>query len=108
MPQEQVPEQHHRRCKIPLSHTRLAAAGRRVHKEAGRSGGFPTDRPAPRPEKLFLGARPDMSFDLARILAERQGEKYALNEKLLTAQLVRVLKTLGYDVSFARGEGPYL
>jgi ornithine--oxo-acid transaminase len=49
-----------------------------------------------------------MAFDLARILADRQGEKYALNETYLNAQLVRVLKTLGYDVNFVRGEGPHL
>jgi ornithine--oxo-acid transaminase len=49
-----------------------------------------------------------MTFDLSSILAERQGEKYALNEKYLNAQLVRVLKTLGYDVNFARGDGPHL
>ncbi|MEO3430815.1 aspartate aminotransferase family protein [Pelagibius sp. CAU 1746] len=49
-----------------------------------------------------------MTFDLSSILAERQGEKYALNEKHLNTQLVRVLKTLGYDVNFARGEGPHL
>ncbi len=49
-----------------------------------------------------------MTFDLAQILQQRQGEKYALNEKYLNAQLVRVLKTLGYDVNFARGEGPHL
>ncbi len=49
-----------------------------------------------------------MTFDLADILAQRQGEKYALNEKHLNAQLVRVLKTLGYDVNFVRGEGPHL
>ncbi len=48
------------------------------------------------------------SFDLAALLSARQREKYALNEKYLNAQLVRVLKTLGYDVNFARGEGPYL
>ncbi|GAB4376768.1 MAG: aminobacteriohopanetriol synthase HpnO [Kiloniellaceae bacterium] len=48
------------------------------------------------------------SFDLAAILAGRQGEKYALNERYLNAQLVRVLKTLGYDVNFARGEGAHL
>jgi ornithine--oxo-acid transaminase len=49
-----------------------------------------------------------MTFDLASILAERQGEKYALSERHLNAQLVRVLKTLGYDVNFARGEGAHL
>src|SRR3546814_7259302 len=42
------------------------------------------------------------------ILPRRQGEKYALHEKHLNTQLVRVLKTLGYDVNFARGEGPHL
>src|SRR3546814_14938061 len=49
-----------------------------------------------------------MTFDLASILSRRQGEKYALHEKHLNTQLVRVLKTLGYDVNFARGEGPHL
>lgn len=49
-----------------------------------------------------------MTFDLANILTERQGEKYTLNEKYLNIQLVRVLKTLGYDVNFVRGEGAHL
>ena len=49
-----------------------------------------------------------MTLDIAKMLADRQGEKYALNERFLNAQLVRVLKTLGYDVNFSRGEGPYL
>jgi ornithine--oxo-acid transaminase len=49
-----------------------------------------------------------MTFDLANLLAERQGEKYALSEKHLNAQLVRVLRTLGYDVDFVRGEGAHL
>src|SRR3546814_913263 len=49
-----------------------------------------------------------MTFDLASILSRRQGEKYALHEKHLNTQLVRVLKTLGYGVNFARGEGPHL
>ena len=49
-----------------------------------------------------------MTFDLASILAERQGEKYALHDRHLNPQLVRVLKTLGYDVNFTRGEGAHL
>jgi ornithine--oxo-acid transaminase len=49
-----------------------------------------------------------MTFDLSAILTARQGEKYTLNEAYLNVQLVRVLKTLGYDVNFTRGEGPYL
>lgn len=36
------------------------------------------------------------------------GEKYALHEQYLNHMFVRVLRTLGYDVNFTRGEGPYL
>ncbi len=49
-----------------------------------------------------------MAIDIAQILKERRAEKYALHEKYLNPQLVRVLKTLGYDVGFTRGEGAYL
>lgn len=49
-----------------------------------------------------------MAIDIAQILDDRQSEKYALHEEYLNAQLVRVLKTIGYDVNFSRAEGPYL
>jgi ornithine--oxo-acid transaminase len=49
-----------------------------------------------------------MATDIARMLAERRGEKYDLHEKYLNAQLVRVLKTIGYDVNFTSAAGPYL
>jgi len=49
-----------------------------------------------------------MAIDIAQILNDRQADKYALHETYLNAQLVRVLKTLGYDVDFRRGEGAYL
>src|SRR5215475_8734831 len=49
-----------------------------------------------------------MPLDLKRLLADRQSEKYALHEQHLNAQLVRVLKTIGYDVNFVEAEGPYL
>ena len=49
-----------------------------------------------------------MTFDLGRLLADRGHEKYALHEKYLNVQLVRVLRTIGYDVDFVSGEGPYL
>lgn len=49
-----------------------------------------------------------MTVDIAQILSDRQAEKYALHEKSLNAQLVRVLKTIGYDVNFSRAEGAYL
>ncbi len=49
-----------------------------------------------------------MAFDLNALIAERAGEKFALNETFLNAQLVGVLRTLKFDVDFVRGEGPYL
>jgi len=49
-----------------------------------------------------------MPVDLKRLLAERHTEKYGLHERYLNAQLVRVLKTIGYDVDFVSAEGPYL
>jgi ornithine--oxo-acid transaminase len=49
-----------------------------------------------------------MPLDLSRILADRAPDKYALHERHLNAQMVRVLKTIGYDVNFVGAEGPYL
>jgi len=49
-----------------------------------------------------------MTFDLHRELAERAGEGFSLHEKYLNPQLVRVLKTIGFDRHYARAEGQYL
>ncbi len=49
-----------------------------------------------------------MATDIPQILKDRQAEKYALHEKYLNSQLVRVLKTIGYDVNFSGAEGAYL
>ncbi|MGH6719948.1 MAG: aspartate aminotransferase family protein, partial [Alphaproteobacteria bacterium] len=49
-----------------------------------------------------------MAVDIARLIAERQKDKYHLHETYLNAQLVRVLKTIGYDVNFASAAGAYL
>ena len=46
--------------------------------------------------------------DLASLAAEREPERYALHTRHLNEQLVRVLKAIGYDVGFVRGEGQYL
>ena len=42
------------------------------------------------------------------LIAERLPEKYALHEQYLNAQQVRVLKTIGFDVSYTEARGPYL
>ncbi len=50
----------------------------------------------------------DTPFDLRALMNERAGEKYALFDRYLNSQLVRVLKTIGFDVDYVRGEGQYL
>ena len=49
-----------------------------------------------------------MSFDVAELLKSRHGENYALHEQHLNHQLGRVLKTIGFDRFYVRGEGAYL
>ncbi|MBC9177173.1 aspartate aminotransferase family protein [Pseudoroseomonas ludipueritiae] len=47
-------------------------------------------------------------MDIKAIVSEREAERYALHSRHLNEQMVRMLKTIGYDVGFRRGEGPYL
>jgi ornithine--oxo-acid transaminase len=49
-----------------------------------------------------------MPLDLNRLLAERSAEKYELHDRYLNSQLVRVLRTIGFDRDYVRGEGAYL
>jgi ornithine--oxo-acid transaminase len=42
------------------------------------------------------------------LIAERLPEKYALHEQYLNGQIVKVLKTIGYDVAYTEARGPYL
>jgi ornithine--oxo-acid transaminase len=50
----------------------------------------------------------DMGSNIASILAERGSERYALHARYMNEMIVRMLRTLGYDVCFRSGEGPYL
>ena len=49
-----------------------------------------------------------MSLDIASLFDEREGERYALHGRHLNEQMVRLLRTIGYDVGFRRGSGQYL
>jgi ornithine--oxo-acid transaminase len=49
-----------------------------------------------------------MPFDVAEALGARHGENYELHDKHLNHQLARVLKTIGFDRFYVRGEGSYL
>jgi ornithine--oxo-acid transaminase len=49
-----------------------------------------------------------MSLDIERLFAERNEERYALHSRYLNEQMVRVLKTIGFDRAYQRGKGQYL
>lgn len=53
-------------------------------------------------------ARDASPYDLAAMVAAREDERFSLHSKYLNEMWVRVLKTIGYDVGFTRGLGPYL
>ncbi len=49
-----------------------------------------------------------MSLDIEQLLADRDVERYQLHARFLNEQMVRVLKTIGFDRAYQRGEGQYL
>ncbi len=49
-----------------------------------------------------------MSFELRDVLERRAGEQLALYGRNVNPQLVRVLKTIGFDRQYVRAEGCYL
>src|SRR5207237_7425064 len=49
-----------------------------------------------------------MTEDIAALHDKREPERYGLHSRHLNEQMVRVLRTIGYDVGFCRGKGAYL
>jgi ornithine--oxo-acid transaminase len=49
-----------------------------------------------------------MNLDIAKLYADSEADRFAMHTRHLNEQMVRVLKTLGYDVGFCRGTGQYL
>jgi ornithine--oxo-acid transaminase len=49
-----------------------------------------------------------MALDLSALFSDREGDRYDLHTRFLNEQMVRVLRTIGYDVRFCRGQGQYL
>jgi ornithine--oxo-acid transaminase len=49
-----------------------------------------------------------MSIDVASLFSKYESERYSLHTRYLNEQMVRVLKTIGYDVGFTKGMGQYL
>ncbi len=58
--------------------------------------------------KLDRNLGTGLNLDAPTLFAEREGERFDLHTRHLNAQMVRVLRTIGYDVGFCRGSGQYL
>jgi ornithine--oxo-acid transaminase len=48
------------------------------------------------------------NLDVSEMFVERQAQRSSMHSRHLNEQLVRVLKTIGYDVGFQKGQGQYL
>src|SRR5919108_3478506 len=51
---------------------------------------------------------PHSYLDVSGMFVERQAQRSSMHSRHLNEQLVRVLKTIGYDVGFQKGQGQYL
>ena len=49
-----------------------------------------------------------MSLEIADLFAEAESDRYSLHARHLNEQMVRVLKTIGFDRAYQRGKGQYL
>jgi len=49
-----------------------------------------------------------MTRSILELLEERAGQNFSLHEQFLNTQMVRVLKTIGFDRRYVRASGPYL
>jgi len=47
-------------------------------------------------------------LDVAQLYAQNEADRYEMHSRYLNEQMVRVLRTIGYDVGFCRGAGQYL
>src|SRR5262245_38122460 len=48
------------------------------------------------------------STDIAALFESHEASRFDLHRRRLNEQMVRVLKTIGYDVGFCKGRGQYL
>jgi ornithine--oxo-acid transaminase len=48
------------------------------------------------------------NLDVSEMFVDRQAQRSSMHARYLNEQLVRVLKTIGYDVGFQSGQGQYL
>src|SRR6201984_3824838 len=48
------------------------------------------------------------NLDVSEMFVDRQSQRSSMHARHLNEQLVRVLKAIGYDVGFQKGQGQYL
>ena len=48
------------------------------------------------------------NYDISSVFEENEARRFELHSRYLNEQMVRVLRTIGYDVGFRRGAGQYL
>ena len=48
------------------------------------------------------------TIDIAALFESHEAERFGLHTRRLNEQMVRVLRTIGYDVGFCKGRGQYL
>jgi ornithine--oxo-acid transaminase len=63
---------------------------------------------SPRPQRAAPVDGMTSSVDAAELYARIDVERYDLHARYLNEQMVRVLRTIGYNVGFCRGAGQYL
>lgn len=51
---------------------------------------------------------PDLYSDLQGWLKQHEGRQYDLHDRHVNAAFVKMLRTIGFDKGYVRGEGPYL
>ena len=49
-----------------------------------------------------------MAYSISALFQEHGADKYGLHERHMNAQMVRVLRTIGYDRDYVRASGPHL
>src|SRR6195952_3350433 len=55
---------------------------------------------------MYLMLYPNL--DVSEMFVDRQAQRSSMHTRYLNEQMVRVLKTIGYDVGFKKGKGQYL
>ena len=69
---------------------------------------MPVGYPASRKENVLARVTRMGEFSLAELLESRRGEDLDLWARTINPQFARVLRTIGFDRTWARAEGAYL